>query len=157
MSRFREELKVIPRAAWTTTFVLWTIGALGIGLFWYKGFGPTTDLPFLLLIPVVPLLILSVYVPLVGYVYGDARRRCMRTALLWTLLAIFIPNGIGILLYFVLRDPIPTPCPSCGAANKPGLAFCPYCGTAIRRSCLQCHCALEETWKNCAHCGQQLI
>ncbi|MCP5115369.1 MAG: hypothetical protein GY953_31460, partial [bacterium] len=40
-----------------------------------------------------------------GYVYGDAKRRGMR-AVLWLLLAIFIPNLIGVILYSILRSPL---------------------------------------------------
>ncbi len=156
MSRFRNELKVIPRAAWITTYVLWALAVLGtVGPFLISRVWGTSVVPFTLLV-LIPLPFLSVYVLLVGYVYGDARRRCMRNALTWTLLAIFIPNGIGILLYFVLRDPMPVRCPSCSESHKPGLAYCPNCGAAAERSCQQCHCPLEETWKNCAHCGARL-
>ncbi len=36
---------------------------------------------------------------LIGFVYADAKRRGMRHVM-WTLLAIFIPDAIGIILYF---------------------------------------------------------
>src|SRR5439155_1160300 len=45
--------------------------------------------------------ILGCYVLLIGYVNRDAGRRGM-SRLGWTLLAIFIPNALGIVLYFVL-------------------------------------------------------
>ena len=77
---------------------------------------------------------LGAYVLLVGYVYGDARRRGMNHVL-WTLLAIFIPNAIGIILYFILRDPVPVPCPACGTPARKGHAFCAGCGTAVRAAC----------------------
>ena len=47
------------------------------------------------------------------------------------LLAIFIPNALGIILYFVLREPMMTPCPQCSTLVKPGFAFCPACGTKL--------------------------
>ena len=49
-------------------------------------------------------LVLIPYIALIGYVNADSRRRGMRS-LMWTLLAIFVPNALGIILYFVLRDP----------------------------------------------------
>ena len=58
--------------------------------------------------------------------------------MLWTLLAIFIPNAIGIILYFILRDPVPVPCPACGTPAKKGQAYCAGCGTAVRAACPQC-------------------
>jgi len=56
---------------------------------------------------------------LVSCIYLDARRREMRYVL-WTLLLALIPNAIGIVLYFVLRDALRVPCSDCGAALRPG-------------------------------------
>jgi hypothetical protein len=157
MSRFRNELKVIPHGIWIATYVLWSLAVAGsIGPFVISRVWGTSISPFTLMM-LIPLLFLSIYMLLVGYVYGDARRRGMRNAWTWTLLAIFIPNGIGILLYFVLREPMPVRCHSCNETHKPGLAFCPNCGARTERSCEQCHCPVEETWRNCAHCGVRLI
>ena len=156
MSRFRNELKVIPRGAWITVYVLWAIAAFAIvAPFFFSRVLGTEVFPFELMF-LIPLLLVSFYVLLVGYVYADARRRCMRNAVTWTLLAVFIPNGIGILLYFVMRDPMPVRCPSCAESYKEGLAFCPHCGAASQRSCQQCHRILEDAWRNCAHCGARL-
>jgi len=93
------------------------------------------------------------YVLLVGYVCGDARRRGMNPVL-WTLLAIFIPNAIGIILYFILRDPVPVPCPACGLPAKKGQAFCAGCGAAVRAACPQCQQPVEPGWRNCTRCGK---
>ena len=92
---------------------------------------------------------------LVGYVYGDARRRGMN-AVLWTLLAVFVPSAIGVILYFILRDPVPPPCPSCGTLARKGHAFCASCGAAVRRGCPQCRQPVEPSWRNCASCGAAL-
>lgn len=62
-----------------------------------------------------------------GYVYGDARRRNM-PAVPWTLIALFVPNLLGFLLYFVLRKPLASPCPQCGQAITADQRFCPWCG-----------------------------
>jgi hypothetical protein len=62
-----------------------------------------------------------------GYVYGDARRRNM-PAVLWTLVALFVPNLLGFLLYFVLRKPIASPCPQCGQPFPMDQRFCSWCG-----------------------------
>jgi len=101
-------------------------------------------------------LIVFFYILLIGYVCGDAKRRGMRQVL-WTLLAIFIPNGIGIILYFILRDPLPTPCPVCRAPVRAGFAYCPKCATPIKRACDGCGRALETDWVACAYCGKRLI
>jgi len=75
---------------------------------------------------------------------------------MWTLLAIFIPNGIGVILYFILRDPMPSYCSKCGSPAKQGHAFCPGCGAGILPACSQCHRAGQPGWSHCAWCGAKL-
>jgi hypothetical protein len=108
-----------------------------------------------ILLPVIPPLALAAWTLLIGYVYGDARLRGMRYVL-WTLLAIFIPNGIGVILYFILRDPIPGYCSKCGSRAQQGHAFCPGCGASILPACSQCHRAGQPGWSHCAWCGARL-
>ena len=68
-----------------------------------------------------------VWVLCLGYVYGDARRRNM-PAVPWLLVALFVPNLLGFLLYFVLRKSLARPCPQCGQAITPEQRFCSWCG-----------------------------
>ena len=98
---------------------------------------------------------MTCFILLVGYVNGDAKRRGMRRVM-WTLLALLIPNGIGIILYFILRDPLAAPCPKCSAPSRPGFAFCPQCGATLAPACPQCKHAVEPNWANCAYCGVKL-
>src|SRR5262249_55726875 len=100
-------------------------------------------------------LILAIYVVLVGYVNADARRRGMRYVM-WTLLAIFVPNALGIILYFVIRDPLMIPCPSCSAQIRPGFAFCPSCGTAMAHACPGCRRPVDAHWAHCVACGAKI-
>jgi RNA polymerase subunit RPABC4/transcription elongation factor Spt4 len=100
---------------------------------------------------VMPLFV-SGWILLIGYVYGDAKRRGMRQWL-WTLLAIFIPDLIGVILYFLLRDPLPFYCSHCGALVRSTFTFCPNCSTPLRPTCAQCGRGLEAIWKHCPHCG----
>jgi hypothetical protein len=62
-----------------------------------------------------------------GYVYEDARRRCM-PPVLWVLIAALVPNLLGFLLYFGLRRPIALPCVHCGQAITADQLFCSWCG-----------------------------
>jgi hypothetical protein len=62
-----------------------------------------------------------------GYIYGDAKRRQM-PAVAWVIVAFLIPNLIGIILYFVFRQPLLGPCRFCGKPIRAGGAFCLYCG-----------------------------
>jgi RNA polymerase subunit RPABC4/transcription elongation factor Spt4 len=153
MSRIREELKVVPRVAWIAAFAVYFAFAAFAFLVvlqespwpvWAKAlFAGGIPLP------------LFVFVLLIGYVNGDARRRGMRHVL-WTLLAIFIPNAIGIILYFILRDPPMEDCPKCGAVARGGFTFCPSCGTALSQACPDCRQAIEPGWSHCPSCGRGL-
>jgi hypothetical protein len=100
-------------------------------------------------------LFLPPYVLLVGYVYGDAKRRGMRAGL-WAALAAVVPYLIGMIVYFVMRDPIPAACINCGTQGRKGFAYCPKCGTALARACPACRRAAEDGWTHCAYCGCNL-
>jgi hypothetical protein len=106
-------------------------------------------------IPLLAGAFLACYVLLIGFVYADAKRRGMRYVM-WTLLATFIGNFIGIILYFLMRDPMPTPCPKCGKLAAQSFTFCPSCGTELMRTCRVCHKKLGAGWSNCAYCGTSL-
>jgi hypothetical protein len=93
---------------------------------------------------------------LVSYVYGDAKRRGMRHVL-WTLIAFFVPNALGFIAYFLLREPLLQPCPACGATARRDFAFCPQCGSPLPRVCPSCRRPVEPVWPHCAHCGQKLF
>ena len=95
------------------------------------------------------------YTVLIGYVYGDAKRRGMRYVL-WTWLAILVPNSIGIILYFILREPLMVYCSRCGCRSKPGLPYCPSCGGAMAPTCPQCQHVVQSGWSHCAYCGTPL-
>jgi predicted amidophosphoribosyltransferase len=64
-----------------------------------------------------------------------------------------VPNFIGVILYFILRDPLPTPCAHCRTDVPQTFAFCPGCGTSIHPTCAQCGKSLQPDWANCPHCG----
>lgn len=161
MSRFDREWALVPQGArWTAVLLCLLMAALMGALFLLPGFAERDAVGALAMAPLFALTLVGVaflgaYVLLVGYVFGDARRRGMNH-LLWTLLAIFIPNAIGIILYFILRDPVPVPCPACGAPASKGHAFCAGCGTAVRTACPACRQPVETGWRNCARCGATL-
>jgi RNA polymerase subunit RPABC4/transcription elongation factor Spt4 len=157
MSRFREELRVVPRIAWIIGVLLYLGAATPLFLFAVRQDPELGKWPvagqlafcygvFFILVPLVAL---------IGYVYGDAKRRRMRYVM-WTWLAILVPDMIGVILYFILRDPLPKPCPGCGNLVKAGFVFCPHCGTSLQPSCPNCGRAVELGWANCPHCGQKL-
>jgi hypothetical protein len=70
---------------------------------------------------------IAIWLLCLGYVYADARRRAM-PPILWTLLALLVPNLLGFLFYFALRRPLVLPCPKCGHAIAAEQRFCAWCG-----------------------------
>jgi RNA polymerase subunit RPABC4/transcription elongation factor Spt4 len=158
MSRFREELKVIPKGAWITavcvyiaTSFFWTC----MFLFSHDQGMQSTPLAGKIAITFLPGVVLVIYILLIGYVNGDAQRRGMRYVM-WTLLAIFIPNAIGVIVYFILRDPMMRPCPGCSNVLKSGYTFCPHCGASLQPTCPNCGRSVEPGWSNCPGCGTKL-
>ncbi len=158
MSRFTEELSVIPRTARIIAACVWIAATSGLVLLVRSGADRelATAPPALriFLIGFFPI-VLTIYALLIGYVYADAKRRGMHYVM-WTLLAMFIPDGIGIILYFVLRDPPMRACPSCAQLAKSGFTFCPHCGTSLLPTCPNCGRGVELGWSNCPHCGTKL-
>src|SRR5512138_2075692 len=120
MSRFNDEMSIIPRAAWRTAVVLCVILPLAICALVFltrlRG-GETGFLPPVLFVGAFICVALFVYILILGYIAADAKRRGMRPVL-WVLLALFIPNAIGIILYFILREPLLTTCAACGTSTS---------------------------------------
>jgi hypothetical protein len=162
MTRFDQEWALVPPGArWTAVLVTLALVSLMAALFLLPVLAEGEHKALLFVFPVFLLaslgaVPLAVYVLLIGYVYGDARRRGMNQVL-WTLLAIFIPSAVGIILYFILRDPIPVPCPSCTTPARKGHAFCTTCGAPVRAACPQCRQPIDPGWRNCARCGAALV
>jgi RNA polymerase subunit RPABC4/transcription elongation factor Spt4 len=158
MSRFSEEMKIIPTPARVVAVLVYFLVAGG---FWaLLTFGhdpgmnrmPLIGLGALIFLAPIPLVCWTL---LIGYVNADAKRRGMRY-IMWTLLAIFIPNAIGIIVYFILREPKMRPCPNCSQTVRPGFAFCPHCGYNLAPACPSCRRAVEPGWRNCPACGTTL-
>jgi len=156
MSRFREELRIIPRAVWIVGVVLGVAAIAGMATILAMSRDPEIRrLPVSVLLPLFGAVVVFVYVLTIGYVYSDAKRRQMHYVM-WTLLAVCIPHGIGIILYFILRDPLPKICPGCAKHLKAGFVFCPFCGMALQVTCPKCEHGVEVGWANCPHCGAKL-
>jgi RNA polymerase subunit RPABC4/transcription elongation factor Spt4 len=151
MSRFREEISVIPGIAWAIVVVVYvSFVAVLLTFVAHQMPGPVRYV-FGLGIP----LIFCVFLLLTGYVYGDAKRRGMR-AVMWTFLVFLIPNAIGFILYFIMREPLMTECRQCRRLVRGQFGFCPFCGAGRTPACPQCRKPVESDWANCAHCGVSL-
>jgi hypothetical protein len=151
----QKEMRIIPKFAWAIAILAYLGICIGLILIAIPQYPDTSQLSQLgkVLLALFVGLIPAIYILLLGYIYGDARRRRMRYVV-WTLLAIFVPNAIGIILYLVLRDPMPVFCSSCGVAVKSTFTFCPQCAKTLRPTCLQCGHALDRTWSHCPNCGR---
>jgi RNA polymerase subunit RPABC4/transcription elongation factor Spt4 len=95
------------------------------------------------------------FVLLIGYINRDAKRRGM-SPVFWTLMAILIPNALGIILYFLLRQPQRTACPQCGNFVQSGFNFCPRCSCKLGPSCPHCQHVVSATDVYCPYCGTSL-
>ncbi len=152
-SHMQRELGIIPPIARVLAGVVFLAVEVGLLAVLPRHAKDLPPMPAWVLISLLGGFILAVYVLLVGYVNADARRRGM-SPLLWTLLVIFISNGLGFIAYFLLRKPIQTPCPSCGTQVSPDFRFCPKCGYAVTPTCVHCGGTLKRDYVVCPYCGK---
>jgi RNA polymerase subunit RPABC4/transcription elongation factor Spt4 len=157
MSRFTDALKIIPNTArYIAAFFYVLFVTLALTVF-IPGDKELRYWPVAgkIAFAFVAFLFVVGWILLIGYVYADAKRRGMRYVM-WTFLAALIPNAIGVILYFILRDPLPQPCPNCARLVNSKFVFCPYCGSAMKPTCPNCGRAIERAWSNCPECGTKL-
>jgi Double zinc ribbon len=95
------------------------------------------------------------FILLLGYINRDAKRRGMSPTL-WTVVALFVPYLIGVLIYFVVREPLPYPCPQCGMMVTSRFNYCPSCQCTLRPNCPQCRREVRPEDRFCPHCGAAL-
>ncbi len=148
------EIKVIPAWAWALAGIAFAGAQVGFDVFLIRQPPPPPHWA----IPLLGLLaglVLSCFLLLIGYINRDAKRRGM-SSVLWTVVAIVIPNALGILLYFVLRQPLRSTCPQCGNPVENGFSFCPHCSHKLAPSCPQCQRAVGASDLYCPYCGAAL-
>jgi hypothetical protein len=153
-TRFSEEIGFIPAWAKVSAAIAF-IGmqlAFNLLLVHEKNAPPAWGLA---LMGIAAGIFISAYLLLLGYINRDAGRRGM-SRWLWTAIAILVPNGFGIILYFVLRQPLLTVCPQCGAPVESGFNYCPKCSTKLNPSCPRCQKAVRPGSEYCAYCGVSL-
>lgn len=91
----------------------------------------------------------------IGYVNRDAARRGMNVTA-WTLIVIFVPNALGFIIYFLMRQPLKIECPRCHTPVDQTSNFCPKCAYSFRPTCPQCKRALLPGDVYCPNCGQSV-
>lgn len=155
-SLLREELRLIPAWSYALAVVAFTFGQyfvhvllphhhqgnsspIGMRVFWGISWGA----------------VLAVYALLIGYISRDAKRRNMNAGL-WCLAAVFMPGAIGTVVYFLLRQPLITPCPACNSGIEAGANFCSQCRFQVGLLCMQCFGGVRPTEVYCGRCGHNL-
>jgi quinol-cytochrome oxidoreductase complex cytochrome b subunit len=170
---FWSELRIIPRWVFVLTALLYAI-ALGIAIpvnlaQRHNPYGNDMFPPELRDNPVLAsfafagmITLVSVFMAslifMIAYVNRDASRRGMNSAL-WTILVIiFIPTWglIGLIIYLLMREPLPYPCPECATTVNARFNFCPNCKCNLHPSCPQCKREVGELDKFCPSCGNDL-
>jgi Double zinc ribbon len=157
MRSFRSEISIIPKAAWAVALGLFPLLTI-LAVLLFRQAIRRLGIQEIAVIQLVFLLLFGIYILMVGYIYADAKRRGMRYVL-WTWIAILALNSSGViilLLYFALRDPMPSRCQSCGTPLRENMLFCPACGSANKDLCPACGKPVVPDWANCAHCGIEL-
>jgi hypothetical protein len=150
-TRFKDEIRIIsPWAFFLAALVFLSVPVLFVVLVGRDHNAPPLAVRWLM--GVLAATVLGCYVVLIGYINRDAGRRSM-SRLLWTLIAIFVPNGLGIVLYFVLRKPRTAHCPQCNAEVETGFSFCPRCRNRLGPVCPHCQRSVDPGDKFCPYCG----
>jgi len=92
------------------------------------------------------------------YVNQDAKRRGMNSAV-WTLVVLILMPGylvLGFIIYLLMREPLPYPCPKCSTTVGAKFNFCPNCKTNLHPACPQCKQEIAETDRYCPYCAYEL-
>ncbi len=97
----------------------------------------------------------ALYFQMVGYISKDSPRRGMSTRF-WMLVCFVMPGGIGAVIYFLLRQPEVTRCPSCGTQVQSDFHFCPQCNYQLTANCGNCFRTVRATDQYCTRCGHEL-
>lgn len=150
----RSEIRIVPWWAWTLAAVVFFIA-----LYFFNVVVPRQpNPPPAWARPLLGLalgLVVGCLLLFIGYINRDAKRRGM-SPFLWTIVAVFIPNALGIILYFLLRQPLRRACPQCGNAVQTGFSFCPRCSYKLGPSCPHCQRVIGVNDAYCPYCGTSL-
>lgn len=171
-STFREELRIIPKwLVWTciSLYLIALIVGLAINLHNFATndtifpdeslrYSPLLSCLALAGVITVAAFFLSLVFFMFGYVYRDAKRRNMNAGL-WTLLVAILSPAyllIGLIIYLLVREPLPYTCPQCSATVTARFNFCPNCKYNLHPACPQCQREVSDDDKFCPYCATEL-
>lgn len=103
------------------------------------------------------LVIIAILTAIGVLVYRDAKKLGMN-AWMWLLIAIYAPNGIGIIIYLIFRynEKQKKRCPTCMYVLNEKYEVCPQCGEQLGAACPECKKPVESDWKVCPYCRKVL-
>ena len=154
-SGMSEEIKIVPTIAWILAGICFVAAQLIFNVVvahHHPNAPPAWARPFLGLLAGLGG---GLFILLLGYINRDAKRRGMSPTL-WTIIALIIPNALGIILYFVLRLSLRNNCPQCRQPVQAGFSFCPHCSYKLSPNCPQCQRAVDVYAVYCPYCGTAL-
>jgi RNA polymerase subunit RPABC4/transcription elongation factor Spt4 len=151
---FRAQIGIVPQWAWALAAALFVVAQIFFNIV-LAGKSSAPPVWGRLLMGLAAGIVAGCYWLFVGYVTSDARRRGM-SPVLWALVVILIPNCLGFILYFILRQPLRKGCPQCGSGVQTGFNFCPQCNYKLSPNCPQCQRVVGVNDVYCPYCGTSL-
>ena len=166
--RFADEFRIVPKWLKIVCLLLYLV-AIGIGVtvMIHQPDARPGDLrndPPLAVLAIVGIIsgvsiFLAAAIFMIGYVNRDSRRRGMNSALWTWFVLLMLPTSVGIIgfvIYLLMREPLPYPCPRCDRPVGPRFNFCPNCKCDLHPSCPNCKKEIAETDKFCPYCAMDL-
>lgn len=142
----------------TIFFLLIFVGVfLAVGLTGAYGELSQDDQIALVVVGFVFAFVIALFAVIAVLVYKDAKKLGMN-AWMWTLVAVYAPNGVGIIIYLVFRynEKKKKRCPECNYVLTGEFDVCPSCGHSISDKCPECSKTVEDEWKVCPYCRAAL-
>jgi len=171
-AKFREELRVIPKwLVWTCAVLYLLALVIGVSVNVHDlRFGgpvfpdetfrsqPTASCAALFAAITAIAMVSAVFLFMLGYVYRDAKRRDMNPVL-WVLLVLILSPAymfIGLIIYLLVREPLPYTCPQCATTVSARFNFCPNCKYNLHPACPQCQREVSDGDKFYPFCATGL-
>lgn len=116
-----------------TSLFLVCFAGMGYMMFQYMNEITSDDLVWYVVVCILMVLLPSMYIILAIVIYKDASRKKMNVWL-WMTAVMYIPNLVGLLLYFIVRKQHQKMCTNCNRSVGRDFEYCPYCGQIINPS-----------------------
>jgi len=166
--RFSEEFRIIPKWLKVLCTILYIIAiTIGVGVMIKvpdARFPDIKDDVALCVLAIIGIItgvsiLLAASILMLGYVNRDAKRRGMNSALWTWFVLLMLPTSVGIIgliIYLLVREPLPYPCPRCSKPVGPRFNFCPNCKCDLYPACPNCKREIAETDRFCPYCATEL-